>query len=188
VRDDLWVLRGELASRVTGASSVALLDGRSEGEFWGETVRAARGGHLPGAESLPAAAVRAALARNETVGPRAGESPRASNDASLPGRAGEPVAYAHDPVEGIAFFTLLRAGAGISARVFPGGWAEWAADGGLPADAATYPDRATPAAAVAKPAASAASAWISLLAGMALAAILGAGGYYLGRRGGGRNA
>lgn len=186
-RDELWLLRGDLAAGVTGRSSLVLVDGRSEGEFWGQTVRAARGGHLPGAESAPAATVRAALARNETVGPRAGESPRTSNDAPLPRRVGEPVAYAHDPFEGIAFFTLMRAGAGIAARVYPGGWAEWAADGGLPADAATYPDRAIEAT-VAKSSAPA-SRTALLLAALALAAALGVVGYYLGRRGiGGKNA
>jgi thiosulfate/3-mercaptopyruvate sulfurtransferase len=171
-RDELWLLRGELAARTPDAPNVVLVDGRSEDEFWGRTTRAARGGHLPGAESVPAAAARAALARNEPVGPR----------------GGEPIAYAHDPFEGIAFFTLLRAGAGIAAKVFPGGWAEWAAGGGLPADAATYPDRA-PQASAAKPLAGA-SPWTPFFAGVALASIVaGAGGYFLGRRiGSGRNA
>lgn len=126
MRDELWVLRGELAAQLRSAEPPFLIDGRSESEYWGETVRAARGGHLPGAESLPAASVRAALARNEKGGLVSAEA----------------VAYAHDAVEGIAYFTLLRAGLGVAARVYPGGWAEWASDGTLPADAATFPDRA----------------------------------------------
>ncbi len=165
VRDDLWILRRELAAWLAGDSPPMLLDGRGESEFWGETVRAARGGHLPGGESLPASVVRAALARNEVIG-------------SL---AGEPVAYAHDVVEGIAFFALLRAGAGVSARVYPGGWAEWAADGSLPADAATYPDRAG-SMAVAAPSPMT-PAWPVFLAVALLGGALAAGGFYLGRRG-----
>ena len=174
VRDHLWVLRGELAARLAGGPPPMLLDGRTESEFWGETVRAARGGHLPGAESLPTSSVRAAMARGETVGPF----------------AGEPVAYAHDVVDGVAFFTLLRAGAGISARLYPGGWAEWSSDGTLPADAATYPDRAGSASRTeARPATLASPVWLSLVAATLLGAILAAGGFYVGRRtlrGGGR--
>ena len=49
VRDDLWILRRELAARLAGDSPPMPLDGRGESEFWGETVRAVRGGHLPGA-------------------------------------------------------------------------------------------------------------------------------------------
>lgn len=168
VRENLWLLRHELAARLAGRFPTVLLDGRSEGEFWGETVRAARGGHLPGAENLPASTLRAAIGRDEKIGPLPGES----------------VAYAHDVFEGIAFYTLLRAGAGVSARLYPGGWAEWAADGGLPADAATYPDRMASQAVVAGEAPSSrVFGWFSLLAGMALGAVLAAGGFYLGRIG-----
>ncbi len=158
MRDELWVLRGELAANLRSAGP-SLIDGRSESEYWGETVRAARGGHLPGAESLPASSLRAALARNEKPGVASADH----------------VAYAHDAVDGIAYFTLLRAGVGVAARVYPGGWSEWASDGTLPADAATFPDRAaaqTPA--PSSPAQSVSRAWpwmmASAIAG-ALAAI-----------------
>jgi thiosulfate/3-mercaptopyruvate sulfurtransferase len=124
MRDALVVLGHELRAM---QPHPFLLDGRSEEEYWGEQVRAARGGHLPGAQSLPALRLRAALV---------GES------ALLP--AGSPVVYAHDPLEGIAYFTLLRAGHGLDARVYAGGWAEWAADGALAADAVSYPDRGAP--------------------------------------------
>jgi thiosulfate/3-mercaptopyruvate sulfurtransferase len=163
-RDELWRLRGDIVSRLNDTPAPALIDGRGESEFWGETARAARGGRLPGAESAPAATVRAALARGETISPR----------------MGEPVVYAHDPYDGIAYFTLLRAGAGIAARVYPGGWSEWAADGNLPADAATYPARGAVTADAQSPAP--ASRTALLLASLALAAIFGAAGYYLGRR------
>ncbi len=168
-RDDLWVLRDELAARLTKTPTV-LLDGRGESEFWGETVRAARGGRLPGAESTPVATVRAALGR--------GERP------ALP--VGDPVVYAHDAVDGIAFFALLRAGAGVPAQVYPGGWAEWAADGSLAADGVTHPDRAgSPAAGLATMVSSpGAPAWLLVLAGVLVGVALAAGGFYFGRRGG----
>lgn len=168
VRDDLWVLRNELAARLTKTPTV-LLDGRGESEFWGETVRAARGGRLPGAESLPVATVRAVLGRRERP--------------ALP--VGDPVVYAHDAVEGIAFFALLRAGADVPAQVYPGGWAEWAADGSLAADGATHPDRA--GSSTAGPATGqslAASPWSVVLAGVLFGVALAAGGFYFGRRGG----
>lgn len=168
VREDRWLLRSELATRLAGGQPGVLLDGRSESEFWGETVRAARGGHLPGAESLPASALRAAIGRNERIG-------APPNDA---------VAYAHDALEGVAYYTLLRAGAGAPVRLYSGGWAEWAADGSLPADAATYPERIAASAAAAERAlAASGSGWLPLLAGMALGAVIAAGSFYLGRSG-----
>jgi hypothetical protein len=92
----------------------------------GETVRAARGGHLHGAVSLPALQLRGA------------------QNPVLP--EGSPVAYAHDAYEGLAYLTLLVAGHGVAAKLYAEGWAEWAADGSLPADAVSHPESAQPAA------------------------------------------
>ncbi len=122
MRDALIVLQPELRA---ANPAPQLLDGRSADEYWGATVRATRGGHLPGAQSLPASTLRAAIG---------------GQDTPLP--SGSPVAYGHDGFEGLAYFTLLRAGLGVDARIYPGGWAEWAADGSLPADAVTHPDAA----------------------------------------------
>lgn len=168
VRDQLWILRRELAARLAGGTPPIVLDGRTESEFWGETVRAERGGHLPGAESLPVSSVRAAMTKREAIGPF----------------VGEPVAYAHDVVEGVAFFTVLRAGAGTSVRLYPGGWAEWASDGALPADAATYPDRAIQSvtSAVARSPILGGPAWSLLVAAMMLGAILATAVLYLSQR------
>ena len=94
-------------------------------------MRAARGGHLPGAVSLPALQLRGA------------------QNPVLP--EGSPVAYAHDALEGFAYLTLLRAGHGVAARLYAEGWAEWAADGALPADSVSHPDRAQPAAEKSQP-------------------------------------
>ena len=127
MRDGLLLLRDELRAL---RPQPLLLDGRAENEYWGETARAARAGHLPGAVSLPALRLRAAL------GPAA-EKP------VLP--EGAAVAYAHDAYEGLAYLTLLIAGHQAPARLYAEGWAEWAADGALPADAVAHPDRAQPA-------------------------------------------
>ena len=166
LRDQLIVLREELAGLI-GGGAPGLLDGRSEKEYWGETVRALRGGHLPGAQPLPAAELRAALAAKNALVP------------PMP----SPIAYGHDAVEGLAYFTLLTAGAGVAARVYVEGWAEWAALTALPADAVTYPDRASDKkAAPATRAAWAAHAWPWLAAGTLLGAAVTAGAFYLGRR------
>jgi thiosulfate/3-mercaptopyruvate sulfurtransferase len=130
MRDDLLLLRDELREELR-ASKAPLVDGRTENEYWGEVVRAARGGHLPGAVSLPALQLRGA------------------QNPVLP--EGSPVAYAHDALEGFAYFTLLRAGHGVAARLYAEGWAEWAADGALPADSVSHPDRAQPAAEKSQP-------------------------------------
>lgn len=125
MRDDLLVLRGELR-----AMKALLLDGRSEREYWGEKARAARGGHLPGAISVPASGLRAT------------REPEAAKPL-LPDASGRSlVAYGHDAFEGFAYLTLLRAGHGVPARLYAEGWAEWAADGALPADSVSYPERA----------------------------------------------
>ncbi len=123
MRDKLLVLRDELRAM---RPLPVLLDGRTEAEYWGERARAARGGHLPGAVSLSALQLRAAL--NAAV----------KSKPVLPG--GRPIAYAHDAWEGLAYLTLLRAGHGLPARLYAEGWAEWAADGALPADAVAYPE------------------------------------------------
>jgi len=123
MRDRLLVLRDELRAM---RPAPVLLDGRSDREYWGEVPRAVRTGHLPGAISLPAQQLRATFDAADGRG------------AVVPG--GTPVAYAHDAFEGFAYLSLLVAGHGVAARLYAEGWAEWAADGSLPADAVGYPD------------------------------------------------
>jgi len=127
MRDDALILLDELRAMLPPP---LLLDGRSDTEYWGETARAQRTGHLPGAVSLPATQLRAALGAPT------------DNKPVLP--VGSPVAYAHDAFEGLAYLTLLTAGYGVSARLYAQGWAQWAADGALPADALGYPERPPP--------------------------------------------
>lgn len=161
MRDELLVLRDELRAL---RPQPMLLDGRTEQEYWGETVRAARGGHLPGAVGLPALQLRGA------------------QHPVLP--EGSPVAYAHDALEGFAYLTLLRAGHGVAAKLYAEGWAEWAADGSLPADSVSHPERAQPAAEKSQsPQGGGARAPALLAVTMALVATAFAGGWILrGRR------
>ncbi len=120
-RDRLVLFVDRLAAQME--TPPPLLDGRSEKEYWGALVRGRRGGHIAGADHLAALSLRAAVARGEALGPIV-ES---------------PVAYGHDAREGIAYFTLLRAGLGLDARVYPGGWAEWAENPALPSAATSRP-------------------------------------------------
>jgi len=125
MRDELLLLRDELRDELRAMRPLPpLLDGRGENEYWGETARAVRSGHLPGAISLPAVQLRGA------------------QNPVLP--EGSPVAYAHDALEGFAYLTLLRAGHGVAAKLYAEGWAEWAADGALPADAVAIPGARSP--------------------------------------------
>lgn len=155
MRDDALVLFDELRAM---RPPPLLLDGRSDTEYWGVTARAQRTGHLPGAVSLPATQLRAALGAPT------------NNMPVLPD--GSPVAYAHDAFEGLAYLTLLTAGHGVSARLYAQGWAQWAADGALPADAVGYPERPPPVSAQRESRSDGVSRIGAFLSGAALLALL----------------
>ncbi|ESQ16173.1 MAG: rhodanese-like domain-containing protein [Thiohalocapsa sp. PB-PSB1] len=121
-REHQILLRDELAEQLAQGRIVRLMDGRPLDEYWGERIRARRGGHIPGAEPAPASTLRANLERSED-----------GLGAETP-----VVAYAHDPLTGLAYLTLLRAGFGLDAALYLGGWREWADAGQLPADALSY--------------------------------------------------
>ena len=125
VRGGDIVLRSELVGEVAARDAPAMLDGRSDAEYWGERIRAWRGGHLPGAQLLPME-----LARRELDEQRF-ELPR---DRRF-------VAYGHDAFESVAYFTLLRAGAGMNDGVLLDGWVDWANHPDLPVVSETWPDR-----------------------------------------------
>ncbi len=122
-RTDALVLGNELRALLASRPGPVVLDGRGEKAYWGETVNAARGGHIAGADHLPAARLRADVASGKALGPQTEGA----------------IVYARNAVDGIAYMTLITAGTGTRARVYPGGWDEWAADGGLPADAVSFP-------------------------------------------------
>lgn len=122
-RENQWILRDELAETLQQELPPRLLDGRSPPAYWGETIRARRGGHLPGAELAPEYELRNAL--------NAGRRELSAKSSVI--------AYAHDAYSGLSYLTLLRAGLGVDARLYVRGWREWAEDGRLPMEAVTYP-------------------------------------------------
>lgn len=159
VRDGRMVLGTELAALHRAGRMPVTIDGRTEAEYWGGRIRAARGGHLPGAQHLPL--------------------------NSLPGgpipAAVAPVVYGHDTLDGLALLARLDAAGRTDARVYAAGWRDWAAHMDRPADSQTLADRA-PAMPVAAPSAPAFQP--TTVAGLV---ILGLGllgmGWALGRRG-----
>lgn len=167
VREDRIVLRNELAQALAATHPPPLLDGRSEDEYWGERIRAMRGGHLPGAQSLPMPKARGQMAQGAL---------QLSLQDGL-------VVYADDPFESVAYFTLLRAGAGADARVFPDGWVDWANHPALPMDSVTYRDPVLAGAVARRPAKQANPGQTALvLGGMFTLAAFSAGFFYLGKR------
>jgi len=168
MRDGALVLRDELRAM---RPAPMLLDGRPEGEYWGEAARTARTGHLPGAVSLPALRLRSST------------DPASATPLLPEASAHSPVAYAHDAYEGLAYLTLLVAGHGVGARLYAEGFAEWAADGSLPLDAAGHPERATSAVAPIASAQAGVTTTDVLVATMfALALAAFASGYWFARR------
>ncbi|MGI9381655.1 MAG: rhodanese-like domain-containing protein [Methyloligellaceae bacterium] len=172
MRSDRIVLRSELVRMIRSEASPVILDGRSEGEYWGAHIRAARGGHIPGAQHGPI--------------PSLGDIKAGQGGPSSESPMAWPIVYGHDARDGLAFLARLVA-AGRDARVYAEGWSGWASDGALPADSATYPDLGKSKATARAPVSRAASRperearW--RMAGLVLAGLgLAAFGYLLGRR------
>jgi 3-mercaptopyruvate sulfurtransferase SseA len=124
-RDKAIIFKKELARIVALDKPTVLIDGRSEREFWGASVRGLRGGHIVGARHMSSGRLRSF----------------ATSGVATELEKRNTIIYAHNAFEGLAMLTIVRAGSGIDARVYPGGWAEWSADSNMPADAVTYPDR-----------------------------------------------
>jgi thiosulfate/3-mercaptopyruvate sulfurtransferase len=124
-RDKAVIFKNELARILDFNIPTVLIDGRSEREFWGASVRGFRGGHIVGARHLSSGRLRSLATSGEVTELEKHDT----------------IIYGHNAFEGLAMLTLLRAGFNIEARVYPGGWAEWSADSNMPVDAVTYPDR-----------------------------------------------
>ena len=124
-RSEMIILRNELDALLKSDKFPDLLDGRSEKEYWGENIRTIRGGHLPGAQLLPASELRALLVKNQRHIP----------EFSV------PIVYAHNTIESVAYFSLIRAGFGMEAIVFLTGWADWAMESSLSVDSLSYPEK-----------------------------------------------
>lgn len=164
VRGDEIVLRTELAAALASARPPHPLDGRTEAEFWGERIRAWRGGHLPEAQSLPMERAQGEIAQGRLELPQGQDL----------------VAYGHDAFESVAYFAMLRAATPATLRVLVDGWADWANHPELPVDSLTYPDRRDERAA---PVRASPSRWtIALALSNALALLALAGVVLLSRR------
>lgn len=118
------ILRRELLALLRSPKPIVILDGRSESEYWGKTIRGMRGGHIAGAQHLAMTSLR----------PRAAKVPPIHIGPST-----LAIAYGHNEYEGLIYLSRLVA-SGIDARVYLEGWTGWASEGSLPADNATYRD------------------------------------------------
>ena len=125
MRSERIMLSGELAALLRGANPPIVLDGRSEAEYWGGTIRGHRGGHISNALHLPLKA------------PVAGKKSRLPfniTDEEL------PVAYAQDTYQSLIYIARLEAH-DLAASLLFDGWAGWASDGALPVDAQSFADQ-----------------------------------------------
>ena len=111
MRDDAIIVRSELSMAIAANQPLTIVDMRSEAEYWGQKLRAARGGHIPGAIL---------------------HSP-----GDVPANGSVIIIYGHDTVDGLVALTRLVSKGG-SGRVLMDGWGGWAADGTLPVDAVTF--------------------------------------------------
>lgn len=113
MRDDKIILRNELSMAIAANQPLTIIDMRSEAEYWGQKLRASRGGHIPGAIL---------------------HSP-----GDVPAKGSRAVIYGHDTVDGLVALARLVSRGG-SVRVLMDGWVGWAAEGALPVDALTFAD------------------------------------------------
>jgi len=125
MRSNQIVLHNEMAEIVL-ANNFLILDGRSDAEYWGQVVKAHRGGHIPGADYSGYT--------HWIESPGNSESDSIVNSLS----ADQPIiVYAADTYSGISYYTRVIA-AGLTARVYLDGWVRWAAQTDLPTDAVSY--------------------------------------------------
>lgn len=118
MRSELIVLHSEMKSIIEKGTRY-ILDGRTESEYWGQKIHAIRGGHIPGADL-----------NSYTTWVK-------SNEGEMPDLPQQPVVYATDAFDGLAYFSRLFA-KGIEPHVYLDGWARWISELELPIDAATY--------------------------------------------------
>jgi len=125
MRSDRIVLHNEMMQIVFAENSL-ILDGRSDAEYWGQVVKAHRGGHIPGADSSSYTHWIDSPGSNGNGTP----SDVISTEQTI-------VVYAADTYSGISYYTRAIA-AGLTAHVYLDGWVRWAAHADLTVDAASY--------------------------------------------------
>jgi len=125
MRSDQIILHNEMI-QIVGDNSSIILDGRSDSEYWGQIVKAHRGGHIPGADSSSYAHWI------DSSGSDGTETLSDTIAADLP-----IIVYAADTYSSISYYTRVIA-AGKTARIYLDGWVRWAAQTDLAIDAASY--------------------------------------------------
>lgn len=113
--------RGELASRL---AELRIIDARSPSEYSGHDVRAARGGHIPGAINVD---------WTENLGPD-GRFLDPAKLRSMYGPDRETVAYCHGGYRASNTFAALLSAGYSKVRVYPGSWGEWGNAPSLPVE------------------------------------------------------
>ncbi|TXL64326.1 sulfurtransferase [Zeimonas arvi] len=109
---------------------VQLIDVRSPDEYAGRDIRALRGGHIPGAISLPAS-------EGDEPGPVAGDL-RSRVEAL--DRRKETIVYGHDAAAAQRVADWLRAQGFRQVRVYAGAWQVWGNSLELPVAGERYAD------------------------------------------------
>lgn len=127
-RDDVVAVREWILARL-GDPDVVLVDTRSGAEYRGEDVRAARGGHIPGAVSFDW--VRAMDAsRHRCLRPREALLGELAGLGVTPDR--EVVAYCQTHHRSSHTYVMLRWLGFPRVRGYPGAWSDWGNDPGTP--------------------------------------------------------
>jgi thiosulfate/3-mercaptopyruvate sulfurtransferase len=132
-RESPW-LRGigaeEIRNRLQD-DELRLVDVRDPTEFWGEQLRAARGGHIPGAILWP---WDENVMTDGTVRDPAGIRASARAAGLLPEH--ELVTYCQGGVRAAHAALALRLAGYPRVRIYDGSWAEWGNDPALPVEGA----------------------------------------------------
>lgn len=110
-----------------GNENFAVLDARSEAEYAGDDVRAARGGHIPGSVNIDW--VNNLSDSNRF---RPFEELAALYGEALEGHDGPAVTLCQTGVRGAHTYVVLRVLGEEDVRVYDGSWAEWGNDENLP--------------------------------------------------------
>jgi thiosulfate/3-mercaptopyruvate sulfurtransferase len=116
-----WVDKAELLARL-GDPRVAIIDSRTPGEYAGRDVRAARGGHVPGAVNLDWQST-IDRARRLRLKPEPVLRETLEGLGVTPDK--EVIVYCQTHHRSSHTYVMLKALGYPSVRAYPGSWAEW---------------------------------------------------------------